>query len=290
MRNICIITEDICSLAEDQIKEFGIELVRTKLYFPPLEKFPGGNIYHLMKETKEIPKTAAPSPGSYLNAYKKLERLYDKILVITVGKRLSGCYNSALEASNMVGSSSEIYVFDSSQAIAGQGLLILRAIELIKNGKEINEILRILEDEKQKIVLICLLRKISWAEKTGRIKREVVRFFNLLKFFGVHPFLGIKNGRVGFVGFNFWIRNDYEALFREIKKKIDPKRGLGINYTDNREEAVRLKEKIENEIKTKVLFVTPVPIIVGVNTGPGALFVAFFKKNDEKRSNYWYRR
>jgi DegV family protein with EDD domain len=118
---IGIITEDVCSLPERMIRDLGIEIVKTKLYFPDWEKFPEKNLYQLMKETRATPKTSAPPPGEYLKAYRKLVKDFEKILVITVSSKLSACYNSAHQAREQFEEPEKIFIFDSWQAVAGQG-------------------------------------------------------------------------------------------------------------------------------------------------------------------------
>ncbi len=158
MKKIGIITEDACSLPEKLIRDFGIEIV--KLYFPEWEKFPEKNLYQLMKETKATSKTSAPPPGEYLSAYKKLDQEFEKILVITVSSKLSACFNSAFQAKELFEKPEKVFIFNSLQTVCGQGLLVLKAAELIEEGKEIDEILKILENLKKKIKLFGFLKNL----------------------------------------------------------------------------------------------------------------------------------
>jgi len=274
---IGIITEDVCSLPERMIRDFGIEIVKTKLYFPEWEKFPEKNLYQLMKETKATPKTSAPPPGDYLKAYQKLSKNFEKILVITISSKLSACFNSAFQAREIFEEPEKIFIFDSWQAVAGQGLLVLKAIESIKKGREIEDILRELENLKKKIKLFGFLKTTYWAEKIGRVNHKLAIAFNALKIFGVFPYFGIKEGKVGFSGFNFWTVDEFEGVFNQLKHQA--KKGkikVGINFTDNFEFAIKLKEKVEKELKAEVLFVSMVPPIVGANSGPGTLIAACY--------------
>jgi DegV family protein with EDD domain len=277
MEKIGIITEDVCSLPEKIIRDFGIEIVKTKLYFPEWEKFPEKNLYQLMAETKAGPKTSAPPPGDYLKAYQKLSKDFEKILVITISSKLSACFNSAHQAREVFEEPEKIFIFDSWQAVAGQGLLVLMAVELIKKGKEINDILKVLEDLKRKIKFFGFLKTTYWAEKIGRVNHKLAIAFNTLKIFGVFPYFGIKEGKVGFSGFNFWTVDEFEAMFNQLKHQA--KRGkirVGINFTDNLEFALKLKEKVEKELRAEVLFISMVPPIVGANSGPGTLIAACY--------------
>jgi len=274
---IGIITEDVCSLPEKMIKNFGIEIVKTKLYFPEWEKFPEKNLYQLMAETKATPKTSAPPPGDYLKAYKKILEKFEKALVITTSSKLSACFNSAFQAREIFEEPEKVFIFDSYQAVAGQGLLVLKAVELVREGREINEIFEILEKLKKKIKLFGFLRTTYWGEKIGRISKKMAFAFNALRILGVYPYFGIKEGRIGFSGFNFWTYDEFEAIFNQLKHQA--KKGkirVGINYTDNVDIALRLKERLEKDLKAEVLFVSMVPPIVGANSGPGTLITACY--------------
>jgi len=97
--------------------------------------------------------------------------------------------------------------------------------------------------------------------------------FKILKALGVQPCLGLKKGKVGLTGFNFWTRDTLKALFNQLKHAAQKmkKMEVGINYTDNIDLAYKLKEKVEKELGGEVVFISPVPLIVGANSGPGTL-------------------
>jgi fatty acid-binding protein DegV len=51
---------------------------------------------------------------------------------------------------------------------------------------------------------------------------------------------------------------------------------VGINYTDNGDIGLKLKEKLEKDLKAEVLFVSMVPPIVGANSGPRTLIAVCY--------------
>ena len=269
---IGLVTDDICSLPEKITKDFGIEIVKTKLFFPEAERFPEGNLYQIMQETRATPKTSAPSPGDYLKAYKKVLKEAEKVLVVTVSSGLSTTYNSAFQAKELMPDPSKVIVFDSFHASASEGLLVIRVAELIKEGKTTEEIVRVFEGLREKAKLFACLKDTFWVEKIGRMSPRQGMIFNFLQEAGIQPIIGIKKGKIGFVGFNFWTRNITKALFNQLKHQSKKEKiRIGINYTDNITLAHNLKEKIERELKAEVIFVSLVPPIVGANSGPGTL-------------------
>jgi DegV family protein with EDD domain len=280
-RAIGLIADDVCALPEKIINDFQIEIVKVKLYFPEGGNLPEKSLYQTMKETKAGPKTSAPSPGDYLKAYKKTLGKFEKVLVITLSSKLSATYSSARQAKEFLPNPSKIEIFDSSSAATPEGLLTLRAAELIREGKKLEEILKSLENLKEKIKLFGFLKTTYWVEKIGRMSSWQATAFKILKILRVQPMLGLKKGRIGLTGFNFWTKDTFKALFHQLKhqSKKSGKLRVGINYTDNIELAYQLKEKIEKELSAEVAFISLVPPVIGANSGPGTLIAGCLPVN-----------
>jgi len=280
-QKIGLVVDDICSLPEEIIEEHQIEIVKTKLFFPEVERFPEKNLYQIMQETKAYPKTSAPSPGDFIKLYKRGLGKFQKILVITLSSYLSGTYNSVFQAKEFMPDSSRIELIDSRHAVAGEGLFVLKAIELIKKSGDIEDIKNILEKFKGKIKMIAFLKNTFWVEKIGRMSERQAWAFQSLKSLGAQPVIGIKKGVIGFTGFNFWARDVLKAMFhqleyqaKKIKREYKGKIMVGINYTNNISLAYKLKEKVEEELEAEAAFISLVPPIVGANSGPGILIAA----------------
>ena len=276
---IGLVVDDICSLPEKLVNEYQIEIVKTKLYFPEWEKFPEKNLYQVMRETKAGPKTSAPSPGDYLKAYKKTLEKFEKVLVVTLSSKLSATYSSARQAKELMPDPSKIFIFDSLSAATPEGLLTFKAAQLIREGKDIEEIIKILEELQEKIKFFGFLETTYWVEKIGRMSHWPATAFKILKGFGVQPMLGIKKGKVALTGFNFWTKDIFKALFHQLKHqaKKSKKIQVGINYTDNIDLAYKLKEKVEKELGAEVVFISQAPPIIGANSGPGTLIAGCLK-------------
>lgn len=281
---IGLVVDDICSLPSKIIKDNQIEVIETKLFLKEAKKYSKDNIYEIMKERQIIPKTSAPSPGQFISAYKKSFLKNNKIIVIVLSSKLSGTLNSACQAKKLIPFSSKIEIIDSLSAVAAEGLLVLKAIEIIKEKNNIKKIKKELEQFKKKIKLCGFIENTFWVEKIGRITKKRAFGFKFLKAFGIMPILGIKKGEVGIIGFNFWTTKTEKAIFHQLKKeakkaeKEGKKLKVGINYTDNKNLAVWLKEKLKKELGVKVLFSSLVPLIVGANSGPGTLIAGYYKE------------
>ena len=153
MDKIKLIVDSACDLPDDIIEKYNIEVVGLNVSFGEESYISGKEIdnetfYRKMSESKVLPKTSCPSPDKFLEAYHCQE---ESVLVINISSGLSGTYNSALLAKDMFekeGNNKKVEVIDSLSGSIGIGQLVLKAAILIKEGKEIEEIVSIINKYK----------------------------------------------------------------------------------------------------------------------------------------------
>lgn len=88
-----------------------------------------------------------------MSEFEKAKEAGEAAVVITLASKFSGTYQSALIAAEDY---ENIYVVDSGSAAMGSGILVELAFRLLDEGKSAEEIARILEEEKKKIVIVAL--------------------------------------------------------------------------------------------------------------------------------------
>lgn len=286
--SIGLVTDEIADLTQKVAEHYKIEVVPYKIDWPEGENLPGENIYQKMREAEKqgitkLPKTSQASPKDFQGAYKKqFEKGFEKIICITLSSKLSGGYNSALQAKQTLPEDQrdKVFVFDSYNATSGEGLLVLRAIELVQEQREVYEILQELKDVAPKIYLYGFIADPKWLEWGGRLSHSQANWVRRLQKIGVRPLVGIKDGTVEQIGFRFGVKNTPEAIFKEIEKNSRKARKEGkkirvvITHCDNLEEAKELKEKLK-KIKAEVSFTNLTGSVVGVHVGPGALIAGW---------------
>jgi len=283
MRNlkskIGIVTDEIATLPEEIIKENDIEIVHLILDWPEIEKIPGKNIWQKLRNAqrfglKTFPKTSQPPPKAYLDAFKKQLQKFEKVLCLTVSSKISGCYNSALSIREKLPEKEKIFIFDTLNAAAGQGLLVLKAIEMIKEGKEIGEILEDLKKAVPKTKTCFLLEDSKYLLSIGRITKIQARAMELTKKLGLYLVMEFKNGSIKLGGISF-ARSMSKALFKYCQRKTKNKKifTVAINQCDSEKEAEDLKKCFENS-KIKVDFVSEGPKIFAAG-GPGILVLSW---------------
>jgi len=284
--SIGIVVENVADLPEKILEKYQIEDVPAILDWPEVVNLPGENIYQKMREAerrgiKELGKTSQPSPGAYLKAYKKQLQKFEKVLCITVTSKISGCYNSACQAREMLDDPFRVYVLDSLTATAGQALLVLQAIELIQEQREIDEIIEELKNLIPKVHTYIFLEDPKWIEAIGRITPSQANWIRRMQKMKIRPMLEFKNGVLGKGGVSLFAKDIPEALFKKIEKESRKFRKRGekirviITHADNPEGAEKLKKVLKEKLKAEVPFVNLVCTLVGSRLGPGSLLVGW---------------
>jgi len=284
--SIGIVTENIACLLPKILERYQIEIAEAKFDWPELEKFPGENIYQKIREAwkseaKTLPKTSQATPKSYLDAYKKQLERFDKILCLTVSSKVSGCYNSAIQAREMLSEKEKerVFILNTLNAVAGQALLVLKAIELIQEQREIEEIIEEIKKLVPQTRLYLSFEDPKGVESIGRITKSQANWIRRMKKLRIQPLMELKDGALGKGGV-ILAKDGAKALFKKIQKESKKEMKAGkrirviINHADNLEGAKRLKEMLK-EIGAEVSFISEGSPIICAVTGPGTLLVGW---------------
>ena len=258
--------------------------------WPEIENLPGGNTFQKMREAekqgiKSFGKTSQPSPKDFLNAFKKQLERFDKIICITLTSKLSGTYNSACQAKNILGSEGEkIFIIDSLNATCGEALSDLKAIDLIEQSKDTEEIVKELEKFVPQVRLYGIFEDPKWLEASGRISSTLANWFRRMQKLGFRPILGVKKGLVKAIGIKAKAKDIPTALFHQFEAKTKKLRSQGkkirvaITHGDDLPGVQKLKEMIEKNLEnTEVAFVNLIDNVLGVLVGPNAIILAWCK-------------
>lgn len=284
--SIGIVTDDIASISSKILERYQIELAQTKFEWPEMEKLEGENIYQKIKKAYEIgietrPRTSQAMPRDYLDAFKKQLQKFDKVLCFTLSSKLSGCYNSAIQAREMLSEKEKerVFILDTSTGAAGQGLLILRAIEMIQEKMEVEEIMEKFKKLIKKTHLYLIFADPKGVEFIGRITKSQANWIRRMKKLRLQPILEIKDGILAKGGIVF-AKDESEALLKKFLKDSKKERKMGkkiraiINHADNLAGAENLKDLLKN-FGVEVSFVSEGPLILSAVTGPGTLFLGW---------------
>lgn len=289
MKKIGIITDEAADLPKEIVEKYQIAVVPVKLFWPEIENLPGNNTFQKMRELEKkgiasFGKTSQPSMKDFLDKYNLQFEKFEKILCFTLTSKLSGTHNSAVQAKKFLEKDKQdkIFIVDTLSVSGGQALLLLKAIELIEKGKEIEEIVKEIESLIPKINLCVMFKKAKWVEASGRMSHLVANLIKGMAKVGIRPVLAFKNGILAPAGVKSGAKEISMGLLKQFKSDVEKLKAENksikviITHGDNPEGAKELKEMIEKEFdKTEVVFINILNNVVGSLAGPDTLALSW---------------
>ncbi|MBE3589940.1 MAG: DegV family protein [Firmicutes bacterium] len=246
---------------------FGDESYRDGVDIHPDE------FYRKLAAFKGTAGTTQPSPGDFVAVFQPIAQEGRDIVCVTISSRLSGTYNSALQAAELVEDMFDgvrIAVVDSRMASAGHGLLALKAAERAAEGASVDEILAALDRLRLRIVLLAVVDTLEYLIRGGRVGRARGLVGKIL---GLHPLLTLVDGEVDSPGVVRSRRAGLQRIEEETERRLtgEGRRRMVVIHADAEDEAREWAERIRDRFRPDDLWIEPFTPVLGVHTGPGLL-------------------
>jgi len=280
-KKIAIVSDSTGCLSEEMLKEYHIFTSYLMIIFGndsyqefkelSSEKFVG-----LLNTQKELPSTSQPAIGLTVELYEKIfAEGYDEIVHITISSTLSGSYQSAVSAANMV-DSEKIHIFDSKAVAYPQGALAIEAAKLSKAGKSVAEILVELERLQKNLHLTVAIADLTNLKKGGRISNIQASLGSVLQ---VKPILSVTSeGKIEAAGKVRTFRKAIQHLIDIAKEaNLDESYEVGILHVENPEGLQTLKSELQTIYPNVTMHELPLSLVVAVHGGAGAVAVTWIK-------------
>ncbi|MGU3473886.1 DegV family protein [Paenibacillus sp. D51F] len=277
---IQIITDSGSDLPTDLIAAHSIKIVHLPVSFQD-ELMPdetdAASFYARMRECPELPRTASPSPNTFLEAYKDVEAGRD-ILVVSMSSNISSTYQSALIAKGLYedeGLPNRIEIIDSKTFSGGLSLVVSQAAEWARAGSSLDE----LKDKVSRLALetsaFFTLDSLENVIKGGRLSRLAGGVASVLNIK-----LLLKINEDGVVEVEEKTRGFRKAL-NSLLARLDDKQHdyengfVAIVHSNCEKLALEFKDRVlEKHPFKKVLFSSMGPVM-GTYAGEGGIGVAF---------------
>ena len=193
-----IVTDSACDLAQAQVDQHGIEVVPLSIRFGDEEyvdrvDLSVDDFYAKMAETGVLPETAAPSPGAFEQAFRKLGGDGDEVVCINLSAALSATMQSAATAAKSLDGEIPVTVVDSRALTIGLGNLVIAAAEAAERGAGVDEIVTLVNDLSDRTRMWGLLNTLDNLLKGGRIGKAQQLMGSVLS---IKPVLDMSTGEV----------------------------------------------------------------------------------------------
>ena len=281
----CDLTPEVREFAgvEDYIKgHISItEGGETKDYFTDLdwENLQRDYFYSAINSSKTKVVTSAANIDEYIDYFTKYVKEGYAVLSMSISSKISGTYDFSCVAAKKVIESypeAKIYCFDSMRMSGAFGMLTLYAHLLKKEGKSYEEVIEWLEANKNCVHQMGPIDDLIVIARRGRITMGKAI---LGSFAGVKP-MGDCNsdGYVTVLTKAKGIRKALELTTEYVKRTArDPENSYAIvSHTDRAQYAELLKQKIEDSVGFKKVFLSESFSGSATNIGTGMIGVYYF--------------
>ncbi len=267
-----IVTDSLSDITEDLAKELGITVVPLYVRFGEevyrdREEITTDQFYHKLVHGDILPTTTQPSPGDFLNVYKKLAKETDEILVITVSGVLSGTYQSAMQAKDMVEEKCRIEVIDSRKVAMSLGLIVIEAAKAAKAGTDLDKLADLARKAIPRSHLVIYFDTLKYLAKGGRIGKAQGLMGAMLS---IKPILTIKDGEMAPLTRVRSLAAGMDYLYNFVPgfPKIE---ALAVEHATTPDEADKLVERISAIIPKERIYRSIVSPVLGTHAGPNAI-------------------
>jgi len=281
MNQIKIITDSTSDLSSDLLKKHDIDVVPLFVNFGEESYLDGVNLsvpemYDLVKAKGFLPTTAAASPASFEDVFRKYVGLGCQILYLGIGAKFSSTLQSANLAKSLV-ESGDIRLLDSANLSSGSGLLLLKAAQFRDAGDDLDTIVQKITALIPKVRTQFVINTMEYLYKGGRCNSLVALMGTILK---IKPIIKVRDGAmvVGKKGHGK-ITSGIDILLEEVHRlsgELDPDFCM-ITHSLASDSAQYIRERLQ-DLPVKNIFETPAGCVISSHCGQGCIGILYLLK------------
>ena len=279
-RKYAIVTDSTTYFTEEQFKEFDIK--RASLNIVEGENtvreldVENSYVYEQFDQGKRL-TTSQPSPGEYLQIYEELlEQGYEKIFVLVISEKLSGTYQSAKIAINMLDEPNKVHLFESIMAAYGNEMLLLKLVELTNKNEEVDVIVETMNKYIETSGLIMTSEDLISLIRSGRLSKTKALIGRALR---IKPVIKMENGKLELLTSARTRQKALANVLDFVKGEIKPgykKLFIRICSHNSLEFASKLKEELKNLYhNAEITFSEYIGPVFNVHVGPKGFGVSW---------------
>ena len=138
------------------------------------------DFYEEVVNEEKLPTTSQPPLGSFMELYEDLAKDYDAVISIHLSSGISGTYQGAIQAGEMV-EGIEVYAYDSEISCMVQGFYPIYAAKLAAEGMDPQEIIRKLDEMKESVKAYFMVDDLVHLQRGGRLSAAQAIIGSLLQ-------------------------------------------------------------------------------------------------------------
>lgn len=283
MAKIKIVTDTTADLTKELYEKLDCEVlplhvtINEKTYQDTVE-ITTPELYQIMDETKQLPKTSAINPDVFLETFKKVkDEGYDGIIVTGIGSNMSSTMQSAKIAADQM-EDFPIRLVDSLSLSSGTGLLILNGRQYLEQGHSLDETADYMNSLVPKVRAQFIVESLDIIYRGGRISGAKYLFGKMLK---AHPFIQMNEAKLVVADtpkgkIHRALDKQFDVFLADLEAGID-KSKVFITHSVAPDYVDYYLEKLKEYIPSENIIVTEAGAVISSHCGPGTIGILYIK-------------
>ncbi|TCP26022.1 DegV family protein with EDD domain [Scopulibacillus darangshiensis] len=281
MSKVAIITDTTSYIPKDireaeNIHAVALEVVFGNVSYKEELELSTGEFYKKIRESENLPTTSQPPFGDFLELFEKLSETHDEAVVITLSSAISGTYQTAASAANMV-ENIDVHVFDSEISCHAQAYYVIEAAEMAKANDSAETIMTHLEAMRDTgMSAYFMVDDLNHLHRGGRLTGAQLFVGSLLR---MKPILAFRDKRIIPAE---KIRTKKKAINR-IKELFDGIAGTGkptkafVIHANRPDDAKALADEIQVKYSNVDVEITYFGAVIGTHVGEGTIGIGWYQ-------------
>ena len=224
-------------------------------------------------EAGSQPTTSQINVGQFEDIFRRYAEVGMPVLYIAFASVLSGTYQSAVMARDMVLEDFPKAVFriiDTKAASMGEGILVMKAVEAKAAGQSLEQVVALIKSLVPKVKTYFLVDDLNHLMRGGRISKTAALMGSLVN---IKPVIAVKgDGRLDSVA---KVRGKKKAQTEVVRMTLediaDPRVVIAYAGADSQEVAQVLKNQLLASEQVNEVLILPLGPVISTHTGPGTL-------------------
>ena len=280
-----IITDSAADLPVELLQAYDIDLIPLRVYDEAETEYLDGVTLEsvtLLQKMREgaVYRTSLPSLETFQEKFVSYAKEGNPCIYLAFSSELSGTYQSSVVIKEEVKETYvdlDLEIIDTKCASLGQGLVVLEAAKMAKDGASKEDILNRVAFLMNHMEHIFTVADLQYLVRGGRLSKVAGFIGGLLN---IKPILNVEEGKLVPLE---KVRGKKKVLSRIVD--IMEERGkdlkgqtIGITHGDDLETAEALKSLITERFGCEVFIVNTIGAAIGAHTGPGVITLFFLNE------------
>lgn len=275
---IAVITDSASDIPTALADELGIIVVPLHVRFGTIElldrvELRSQQFWQRCSESDELPRTAAPSPGAFEEAFRAAHASgAGGAVCVTISAKLSATREAASQAGRAVAGDFAVEVVDSASVTMGEGFVAVEAAEAARRGGSLDDVVAAAVSARGRTRVFGLIDTLDNLKRGGRIGGAAAALGTLLS---IKPVIEVRDGMVEQESKQRTRARSMRYLADKIKAAAPLERlaVLNTNATDIGE----LVHLLSDVPIATPLVVGDIGPVVSTHAGPGAIGAAWLQ-------------